>query len=89
MSQASTDIDTSVLSDMEFDSICEIKLRQQYPPFRIVELCNGVAFAVATIHTIQRCETTTINICKPCLERWKDHNCFVCNAGFLINWMVI
>lgn len=82
------DIDTSTLSEIEFSSVCEMKLRDHFQD-RIVYVCDHEAYAVCNMHTTNGCVKKSMLICKTCLDTWKSENCWKCDEPYIYNWMVI
>lgn len=94
MSQACTDIDTSTVEEMDFDSVCQ-STRYLINPITgkvVKELpqCGKKAEYIVTYHSVMNCEVRTRLICEPCFQFFKrKHACKVCDALIVINYHTI
>ncbi len=82
-------VDTSALSSMEFEPICECSsinaLTREF-----LDKCENPAEWVATFHGIVPvCGTVTKLVCTPCLTNIKTLNCTACEAERFISAMSI
>ena len=94
MSQAYTDIDTSVLSEMDFDSVCQTTRYLVNPITKNIikklPQCGRKAEYVITYHAIDTCEPCTRLCCERCFMLVKNRDtCAKCGAMKLISYNTI
>lgn len=85
----SVQVDTSVLSSMEFEPVCEcvkIDIRNK----EILEVCDQPAEFVVIFHGIlPSCCVASKLMCKRCVTSLKGRNCHECRAERFISEMPI
>lgn len=83
--QVSFEVDTSSLTSMEFDSVCECETVNILTG-EIVAKCDNVAVWIATYHGIRPCtDSVTKLVCQVCLTSINSLNCTDCGAERLIS----
>lgn len=84
-SQGSFEVDTAVLSSMEFESICECVTINLYTK-EILATCSEPATWVVLFHgIIPECGTTTKLMCSKCIKTIIGHQCLSCGAERFIS----